>query len=79
MTDFQWYADEHARRVHALIKEHLAKMTDQMFPGYELSHMGINRNNNTEEVQLVLHLNPLGRVRVVPERPLQVDANHRLL
>ncbi len=63
----KWYADEHARRVHAAMSEALRDVIAKLCPGYELSHMGINRNDVTEEVQIRLHLNPLGRVKVRPD------------
>jgi hypothetical protein len=63
----RWFADEHAKRVHGELHAALRPIIAQLCPGHELSHFGINRDFVTDEVRLVLHLNPLGRVRVVPE------------
>ena len=62
-----WYADESARRMHKILSDEMAHIIARLCPGHELSHMGINRDFVTEEVQIHLHLNPLGRVRIVPE------------
>ncbi len=70
MTDFKWFADQSARIVHLRAQKLLEPFVAELCPGHELSHMGINRNDITQEVVLVLHLNPLGRVRVVPEHKL---------
>lgn len=66
----KWFTDEAARRTHLRAQELLSRFVAEMCPGYELSHMGINRNNETNEVQIRLHLNPIGSVRVVPEHKL---------
>ncbi len=63
----EWYSDQAAYQVHALIKTELNNMVAAVFPGHELSHIGINRNDFTEEVVIRLHLNPFGSVRVVPD------------
>ena len=42
-------------------------MIENVFPEYELSHFGVKRDDNTEEVVIKLHLNKLGQVRVVRE------------
>ena len=68
MSKFQWYNDESAKRAHHVLSEHLKPMIADVFPDYELSHFGIKRDDITEEVVIKLHLNPLGRVRVVEDR-----------
>lgn len=67
-----WYADEAAKQVHAAFQEGLRHMLAQLMPGYELSHMGVNKIENAPpcrepEVRIILHLNPIGRVKVRPE------------
>jgi hypothetical protein len=64
----KWYADESAKRFHQLLSEELRHIIANVCPGHELSHVGIFRDNCTEEVVLKLHLNPLGRITVVPNR-----------
>lgn len=66
--NMKWYADEAARRVHARLSEAMKPILAELCPSHELSHLGINRNDLTNEVQLRLHLNPIGSVRVVSER-----------
>lgn len=64
----KWFNDEVAQRVHAHTAKLLEGVIAELCPGYELSHMGVNRNDTTEEVVLKLHLNPIGSVRVVSDR-----------
>ena len=66
----KWFADETARIAHLRAQELLKPFVAELCPGHELSHMGINRNDVTEEVVLILHLNPLGRVKVMPKHRL---------
>jgi hypothetical protein len=66
MMTARWFNDRHAERTHAAMHKALKEVIEKLCPGHELSHFGINRNDETEEVQIRLHLNPLGRVRVMP-------------
>ena len=68
MINTKWYSDESARRAHEVVNKHLEPLIQNVFPEYELSHMGIKRDDNTEEVVIKLHLNKLGQVRVVEDR-----------
>jgi hypothetical protein len=69
----KWYTDASAKEQHARIAEHLRPMIAQFLgPGYELSHLGINKNDTTGEVVLRLHLNPIGRISVAGE-PLRIE------
>ena len=65
--DTKWYNDQHAKRVHAAMQEELSRVIASMCPGHELSHFGINRDPHTDEVRIMLHLNPIGSVRVVSD------------
>lgn len=67
MSKFQWYNDQAAERAHRVVGEHLKPLIENVFPEYELSHFGIKRDYNTEEVVIKLHLNKLGQVRVVED------------
>ena len=68
----KWYADAFAQAQHARIAEHLRPMIAQFLgPGYELSHLGVNRNEDSGEVVLKLHLNPVGRIRCTAD-PLRI-------
>ncbi len=69
----KWYNDESAKIAHLTVEKHLEPMIKTVFPEYELSHFGINRNFDTEEVVIKLHLNKLGRIRVVPDDQVSVD------
>ena len=53
-----WYTDEYAKAVHEKIKTQLAGAFAEITPGYELSHIGVNRDFATDEVRIVLHLQP---------------------
>ena len=68
MINTKWYNDESARRAHAVVSKHLEPLIQNVFPEYELSHMGIKQDHDTEEVIIKLHLNKLGQVRVVEDR-----------
>lgn len=67
----RWYTDHTARIAHAKLREALKPFVNEMFPAYELSHAGINRNENTHEVIIRLHLNPIGKVTVLSD-PLKL-------
>jgi hypothetical protein len=67
-----WYTDQSARRLHAVLSEELAVIISRLCPGHELSHCGIHRNEETNEIQLRLHLNPIGRIRVASD-PLRLS------
>lgn len=48
--------------------EHLKPLIAQFLgPTYELSHVGVNKNDDSGEVILKLHLNPIGRIRVASD------------
>lgn len=59
-----WYNDRESKIAYDLIKKHLETMVATMFPGHELSHVGINRNFESEEVIIKLHLNQIGKIKV---------------
>lgn len=59
-----WYTDDEARIAHEAMKKQLGPFVAEMFPGYELSHTGFNRDFNTEEITIKLHLNQIGSVKV---------------
>ena len=62
-----WYNDPYAKELHNRMAEEMESIIAKMCPGYELSHMGVNRNFDTEEVILKLHLNPIGKIKVVDD------------
>ena len=62
----KWYADATANMMYAVVKKELTALVGRVFPRYELSHFGINRNDFTEEIKIVLHLNQLGSIRITP-------------
>jgi hypothetical protein len=69
----RWFTDASAQAQHRQIADHLKPMVASMLgPGYELSHLGINKDEATGEVLLRLHLNPIGRVRVESD-PLRIN------
>jgi hypothetical protein len=69
MIDIKWYNDQTAKIAYDQMRSKLDPLVVEMFPEYELSHFGINRNNDTEEVIIKLHLNKLGTVKVVGTEP----------
>ena len=60
------YTDATANMMYAVVKKELKTMIERVFPRYELSHFGIDRNDYTEEIKIVLHLNPLGVIKITP-------------
>lgn len=78
MNDIKWYNDREAEIVYQLTKEKLSKFVADMYPNHELSHMGINRDYDTEEVVIKLHLNPIGRIKVVGSEPWDDETHKRL-
>ena len=72
-----WYNDQSAQIAHARMQKALDPIVVEMFPEYELSHFGINRNHDTEEVVIKLHLNKIGCIRVVPDD--RVSTEHKRL
>lgn len=69
----KWWTDATARMQHRQIADHIKPMVASLLgPGYELSHLGINKDEVTGEVLLRLHLNPIGRVRVASD-PLRIE------
>ena len=69
----KYYNDQLSRMVYDKIKDMVEPAMVELFPNYELSHMGINRNETTEEVVIKLHLNPFGSVRGTGSEPWQED------
>lgn len=53
-----WYTDQSATMTHAMAKELLSKFVEELCPGHSLSHLGINRDVDTNNVELRLHLVP---------------------
>lgn len=73
MKDIKWYSDQSAKIAYDRMRDALDPIVVKMFPEYELSHCGFNRDNDTEEVIIKLHLNKLGRVKVVATEPWNED------
>lgn len=67
----KWFADRSAQIAHARLREALQPFVTEMFPAYELSHAGINRNEVTQEVVIKLHLNQIGKIKVLSD-PLKL-------
>ena len=69
----KWYTDSYAQDQHRKMAEHLKPLIAHFLgPGYELSFVGVNRNDESGEVILKLHLNPIGRVRVA-SYPMSIE------
>jgi ribosomal protein S3 len=64
MMNVKWYNDMSAKIAYDHMRYKLDPIIEEMFPNYELSHVGVNRNEVTEEVTIKLHLNQIGSVRV---------------
>ena len=73
MKDIKWYSDQTAEHAYRVTKARLEPVVADLFPDYELSHLGVNRNHDTEEVVIKLHLNKIGQVRVVRSEPWPDD------
>jgi hypothetical protein len=64
----KWYADEAAKRTHAAIEYAIKPMCEKMMPNHLFTHMGINRNELTNEIVIKLHLRPIGEAVWINER-----------
>lgn len=67
MKDVTWYNDQSAKLHYEQMKAAFDPIIANMFPNLELSHVGVHRNEVTEEVIIKLHLNQFGKIRVVSE------------
>lgn len=73
MKNTTWYNDQSAKIAYDNMRSKLDPFVIEMFPEYELSHVGFNRDFDTEEITIKLHLNKLGRVKVVATEPWNED------
>lgn len=74
MIDPKWYADEAAKRTHERVESFVKPMCAQMIPSHLFTHLGIHRNENTNEVILKIHLRPVGEAVFIRERLNDMDA-----
>lgn len=78
----QYYTDGVARVFYEDIKQSLAEWTSRQLDGYELSHVGVKRNNEFEESPefvLTLHFNVVGKIKVPTDLNEYKNSNERLL
>ena len=66
--NIKWYTDEAAKRTHAAIEAAIKPICEQMMPNHLFTHMGINRDDITNEIVIKLHLRPIGEARQINER-----------
>ena len=64
----RWYNDADARLLHKRVEEYIKPMCVELMSGYAYTHMGINRNEFTQEVTIKLHLRPIGEAYWIDER-----------
>ena len=72
MNTPRWFADRDAQIALSRLRSALTPFVSECFPAYELSHAGIHRNDLTGEVIVKLHLNPIGRIKVLSD-PLSLS------
>ena len=64
----QWYTDNSAKQVHEAVEKAIKPMCEQLMPNHLFTHMGINRNEITDEIVIKLHLPPIGEAVWINER-----------
>jgi hypothetical protein len=63
----RWYHDPHATLMHKRFCDALAPLLAEVAPHHELTHLGFNHDPTHQRATIVLHLAPIGSVRVVPD------------
>lgn len=69
MSDLRWYTDRSAVLFHERFKKQLEPLLLEVAPNHELTHIGLIPDDEKHNVKIVLHLAPIGTVRVVPDTP----------
>lgn len=67
MSDTRWYADRSAALFYERFKKQLEPLLVDVAPHHELTSIGLFPDDINQEVKIVLHLAPIGTVRVVPD------------
>jgi len=72
MMTKHWYTDPTAEATFKEVQRRIEPQIAGLFPDYAMTHMGIKRVDNFEsklnEVQIVIHLRPLGEAWEINER-----------
>jgi hypothetical protein len=74
-NNIKWYNDTAAKYAYENLKASVEPIVRKNFPEHELSHVGVLRNPDTDEVVIKLHINPLGRIRVSPITDVHIRIN----
>ena len=69
----KWYTDNAAKLVHQKVEACIKDMCAEMFRDHLFTHLGINRNEFTNEIVLKIHLRPIGEAVFVRERFEDMD------
>jgi hypothetical protein len=64
----KWFTDQYAKQKHRELEAFLKPMAEQMFPNHLFTHSGFNRNENTDEITIKLHLRPIGEAMEINDR-----------
>lgn len=68
MIDTKWYTDQTAKHTFQQFEQHIKPMCERLIPSHAFTHMGINRNDLTNEVVIRIHLRPIGEAHWINER-----------
>lgn len=77
MSDKRWFSprDEHARLAFEAIRDRLAPLLGEVFPDFALTHCGFHRRpdglrfvDGRDEIQVTLHLRPIGEAYAIQSR-----------
>ena len=63
----QWHTSPKDQAAFEMISKALAPVLLQLTPYHELTHIGIRTDEVKDKHVILLHLAPIGTVRVVPE------------
>jgi hypothetical protein len=63
----QWHRDEASNSAYKAMEDALQPLLGKVMPSHLLTHFGINRDFNTDEVIIKLHLRPLGQAKVIKD------------
>ncbi len=67
-----WYTDPQAEATFKEFERRIGPLVAKLLPSFRMTHLGMKRNESWEagkdEIQVVLHLRPLGEAYEINER-----------
>lgn len=72
MSSKVWYTDPQAEATFKAFEQQIDPLIAKLLPSFRMTHIGMKRHENREtgkeEIQVVLHLRPLGEAYEINER-----------